>query len=174
MIGRRANTPRAVTALEPRRRPHGRPGPVGASSPDAPAGAQFWLGKSFSGFGPTGPWLVTPDEFDDPDDLALSCRLNGEVVQSSRTSDLIFSVGEIIERISAVTPMLPGDLVFTGTPSGVGMGRTPPRYLAPGDVRRIDDRRNRNDRHERSADERVPKRSHGGGVNHRAGADGGC
>jgi 2,4-diketo-3-deoxy-L-fuconate hydrolase len=95
---------------------------------------QFSLGKSFRGFGPTGPWLVTPDEFVDPDDLALTCRLNAEVVQSSRTSDLIFSVGEIIERITAITPMLPGDLVFTGTPAGVGMGRTPPRYLAPGDV----------------------------------------
>jgi 2-keto-4-pentenoate hydratase/2-oxohepta-3-ene-1,7-dioic acid hydratase in catechol pathway len=95
---------------------------------------QFSLGKSFPGFGPTGPWLVTPDEFDDPNDLALTCRLNDHVVQRSRTSDLIFSVGEIIERVSAITPMLPGDLVFTGTPSGVGMGRTPPRYLAPGDV----------------------------------------
>jgi 2-keto-4-pentenoate hydratase/2-oxohepta-3-ene-1,7-dioic acid hydratase in catechol pathway len=99
-----------------------------------PPAPQFSLGKSFPGFGPTGPWLVTPDEFDDPDDLALTCRLNAEVVQSSRTSDLIFSVPEIIERVSAITPMLPGDLVFTGTPSGVGMGRTPPRYLAPGDV----------------------------------------
>jgi 2-keto-4-pentenoate hydratase/2-oxohepta-3-ene-1,7-dioic acid hydratase in catechol pathway len=95
---------------------------------------QFSLGKSFPGFGPTGPWLVTPDEFDDPDDLALTCRLNGEVMQSSRTSDLIFSIGEIIERVSAIAPMLPGDLLFSGTPSGVGMGRTPPRYLAPGDV----------------------------------------
>ena len=55
-------------------------------------------------------------------------------MQSGRTSDLIFSVAEIIERVSAITPMLPGDLVFTGTPSGVGMGRTPPRYLQPGDV----------------------------------------
>ncbi len=95
---------------------------------------QFSLGKSFPGFGPTGPWLVTPDEFDDADDLELTCRLNAEVVQSSRTSDLIYSVAEIIERLSAITPMLPGDLVFTGTPSGVGMGRTPPRYLRPGDV----------------------------------------
>ena len=95
---------------------------------------QFSLGKSFPGFGPTGPWLVTPDEFDDPDDLAPTCRLNGQVVQSSYTSDLIFSVGEILEHVSAVTPMLPGDLVFTGTPSGVGMGRTPPCYLLPGDV----------------------------------------
>jgi len=95
---------------------------------------QFSLGKSFPGFGPTGPWLVTPDEFDDPDDLALACRLNGVVVQSSRTSDLIFSISEIIERVSAITPMLPGDLVFTGTPAGVGIGRTPPRYLVAGEV----------------------------------------
>ena len=99
-----------------------------------PPAPQFSLGKSFPGFGPTGPWLVTPDEFDGVDDLELTCRLNTEVVQSGRTSDLIFSVAEIIERVSAITPMLPGDLVFTGTPSGVGMGRTPPRYLQPGDV----------------------------------------
>jgi 2-keto-4-pentenoate hydratase/2-oxohepta-3-ene-1,7-dioic acid hydratase in catechol pathway len=99
-----------------------------------PPAPQFSLGKSFPGFGPTGPWLVTPDQFGNPDDLALTCRLNAEVVQSSRTSDLIFSVGEIVERVSAICPMLPGDLVFTGTPSGVGMGRNPPRYLAPGDV----------------------------------------
>ena len=99
-----------------------------------PPAPQFSLGKSFPGFGPTGPWLVTPDEFGNPDDLGLTCRLNAEVVQSSRTSDLIFSVGEIVERVSAICPMLPGDLVFTGTPSGVGMGRVPPRYLAPGDV----------------------------------------
>ena len=99
-----------------------------------PPAPQFSLGKSFPGFGPTGPWLVSPDEFDDPDDLALTCKLNGEVVQASRTSDLIFSVGEIIERVSAITPMLPGDLVFTGTPAGVGIGRTPPLFLAADDV----------------------------------------
>ena len=99
-----------------------------------PPAPQFSLGKSFPGFGPTGPWVVTPDELSDPDDLALTCRLNAHVVQSSRTSDLIFSISEIIERVSAITPMLPGDLIFTGTPSGVGMGRTPPRYLAAGDV----------------------------------------
>ncbi len=99
-----------------------------------PPAPQFSLGKSFPGFGPTGPWLVTPDEFDDVNDLALTCRLNTEVVQSARTSDLIFSVAEIIERVSAITPMLPGDLVFTGTPAGVGIGRTPPLYLQPGDV----------------------------------------
>lgn len=99
-----------------------------------PPAPQFSLGKSFPGFGPTGPWLVTTDELGDPDDLAITCTLNGQVVQSSRTSDLIFSVSEIIERVTAITPMLPGDLIFTGTPSGVGMGRTPPRYLAASDV----------------------------------------
>jgi len=99
-----------------------------------PPAPQFSLGKSFPGFGPTGPWLVTPDEFDDPDDIALACKLNDEVVQASRTSDLIFSVGEIIERVSAITPMLPGDVVFTGTPAGVGFSRTPPRFLAADDV----------------------------------------
>jgi 2,4-didehydro-3-deoxy-L-rhamnonate hydrolase len=99
-----------------------------------PPAPQFSLGKSFPGFGPTGPWLVTPDELANADDLSVSCRLNGELVQSSRTSDLIFSVSTIVEYVSTITPMLPGDLVFTGTPAGVGMGRVPPRYLRPGDV----------------------------------------
>lgn len=93
---------------------------------------QFSLGKSFPGFGPTGPWIVTPDEFRDPDDLAIGCTLDGEQVQSSRTSDLIFGVPALIERLSSICPLLPGDLIFTGTPSGVGFARTPPRFLAPG------------------------------------------
>lgn len=95
---------------------------------------QFSLAKSFPGFGPLGPVLVTPDEFPDPGDLALSTTINGQTVQDARTSDLIFDVPTIIERLSAVTPLLPGDVIFTGTPAGVGMGRTPPRWLAPGDV----------------------------------------
>lgn len=95
---------------------------------------QFSLGKSYPGFGPIGPVLVTPDEFDDPDDLELSCTLNGEVVQRSRTSDLIFSVPALVESLSGIVPLLPGDVIFTGTPSGVGSGRKPPRYLAPGDI----------------------------------------
>jgi 2-keto-4-pentenoate hydratase/2-oxohepta-3-ene-1,7-dioic acid hydratase in catechol pathway len=95
---------------------------------------QFSLGKSYPGFGPVGPWLVTPDEFDDPDDLELGCLVNGDQMQKARTSQLIFSVPELIEQLSAVTPLLPGDVIFTGTPSGVGLGRTPPRWLAPGDV----------------------------------------
>jgi 2,4-didehydro-3-deoxy-L-rhamnonate hydrolase len=95
---------------------------------------QFSLGKSFPGFGPTGPWLVTPDELANPDDLGLSCSLNGEVMQDSRTSDLIFSVPVLIEKLSGIIPLLPGDVIFTGTPSGVGVARKPPRFLAPGDV----------------------------------------
>jgi 2,4-didehydro-3-deoxy-L-rhamnonate hydrolase len=95
---------------------------------------QFSLGKSFPGFGPTGPWLVTPDEFADPNDLALSCTLNGETMQDSRTNDLIFSVPALIECLSGIVTLLPGDVIFTGTPSGVGMARKPPRFLSPGDV----------------------------------------
>jgi len=95
---------------------------------------QFSLGKSYPGFGPVGPWLVTPDEFSNPDDLELGCFVNGEQMQKGRTSDLIFNVPELIEQLSAVTPLLPGDLIFTGTPSGVGLGRSPQRWLGPGDV----------------------------------------
>lgn len=95
---------------------------------------QFSLGKSFPAFGPIGPWLVTPDEFDDPDDLELSCTVNGEEVQMARTSSMIFPVPELIARLSAVCPLLPGDLIFTGTPSGVGGARDPRTFLAPGDV----------------------------------------
>jgi 2-keto-4-pentenoate hydratase/2-oxohepta-3-ene-1,7-dioic acid hydratase in catechol pathway len=94
---------------------------------------QFSLAKSYPRFGPIGPWLVTPDEFDDPDDLVLRCSINGRAVQDGRTSELLFGVPAIIEHLSAVLPLLPGDAVFTGTPPGVGMGRVPPRWLAPGD-----------------------------------------
>ncbi|MER5433779.1 fumarylacetoacetate hydrolase family protein [Streptomyces sp. NPDC002588] len=93
---------------------------------------QFSLGKSYPGFSPIGPSLVSVDEFADPDDLALSCALDGEVLQDGRTKDLIFSVPELVARLSAVVPLLPGDVIFTGTPSGVGMGRDPERYLPPG------------------------------------------
>jgi 2,4-diketo-3-deoxy-L-fuconate hydrolase len=98
-----------------------------------PPSPQFSLGKSFPQFGPTGPVLVTPDEFSDPDDLAISCALNGEEVQSARTSQMIFSVPELIVGLSDIVTLLPGDLIFTGTPSGVGNARKPPKYLAPGD-----------------------------------------
>lgn len=94
---------------------------------------QFSLAKSFPGFGPLGPVVVTLDEFEDPNDLALSCSINGEVVQAGRTSQMIFSLGELLAELSRSTVLQPGDLIFTGTPSGVGVGRTPPRFLAPGD-----------------------------------------
>jgi 2-keto-4-pentenoate hydratase/2-oxohepta-3-ene-1,7-dioic acid hydratase in catechol pathway len=94
---------------------------------------QFSLGKSLPGFGPIGPWLVTLDELADPNDLELGCAINGEQMQLSRTSSLIFPVPALIEKLSAVMPLLPGDVIFTGTPSGVGLGRTPQRWLAPGD-----------------------------------------
>jgi len=98
------------------------------------AGLQFCLGKSFPGFGPIGPMLVTPDELTDPDDLAITCQVNGEVVQSSRTSNLVLGVSRLVEELSAVVPLLPGDLIFTGTPPGVGVARDPQRFLSPGDV----------------------------------------
>ena len=98
------------------------------------AGGQFSLGKSYRSYGPTGPWLVTGDELSDPDDLAIGCSLDGEVVQDGRTSDLVFSVARLIAELSEVVPLLPGDLIFTGTPSGVGIGRTPPRFLQVGEV----------------------------------------
>ena len=98
------------------------------------AGGQFSLGKSFPTFGPMGPSLVTPDELANPDDLAIECRINGEVVQQSRTSDMIFSVPRLIAELSGILPLLPGDVIFTGTPAGVGATRKPPRFLVPGDV----------------------------------------
>ncbi|HWW58377.1 MAG TPA: fumarylacetoacetate hydrolase family protein [Sphingopyxis sp.] len=95
---------------------------------------QFSMAKSLPGFGPVGPVVVTPDEFVNPDDLELGCAVNGVTMQSSRTSDFIFSVGELVEYISGLVPMYPGDLIFTGTPEGVGATRKPPIFLKPGDV----------------------------------------
>jgi 2,4-diketo-3-deoxy-L-fuconate hydrolase len=98
------------------------------------AGAQFSLGKSRRGYGPVGPWVVTMDEFAHPDDLAIGCSVNGEKMQDARTSDLIFSVPRLIAELSAVVPLLPGDIIFTGTPAGIGAVRQPPRFLQPGDI----------------------------------------
>ncbi|WP_448719674.1 fumarylacetoacetate hydrolase family protein [Microbacterium natoriense] len=95
---------------------------------------QFSLGKSFPGFGPTGPWLVTPDELADRDDLAISCSLSEEGMQSSRTSMMLYDVPELLVRLSAVCPLLPGDIIFSGTPSGIGNRRTPQRFIGPDDV----------------------------------------
>jgi 2,4-didehydro-3-deoxy-L-rhamnonate hydrolase len=98
------------------------------------AGAQFSLGKSRRGYGPMGPWVVTPDDLPDPDDLALGCSVDGEKVQDARTSELIFDVPQLVATLSAILPLLPGDVIFTGTPAGVGIARQPARYLQPGQV----------------------------------------
>jgi 2,4-diketo-3-deoxy-L-fuconate hydrolase len=95
---------------------------------------QFSLGKSFPGFGPLGPVLVTVDEFPDRDDIGVTCSVNGEVMQDSSTAQLIFPIAELIAYLSGILPLLPGDVILTGTPAGVGMGRSPKRFLAPGDV----------------------------------------
>jgi 2,4-diketo-3-deoxy-L-fuconate hydrolase len=97
---------------------------------------QFSLAKSFPGFAPTGPCVVSVDEFDRRDDLELACEVNGEIMQNSRTSHMIFSVSELVAYLSGIVTLWPGDIIFTGTPSGVGMGMTPPRFLHDGDVLR--------------------------------------
>ena len=94
---------------------------------------QFSMGKSIDTFGPLGPALVSIDAFADPNDLALSCDVGGERMQNARTSDLIFPVAELVEFLSALCTLEAGDLIFTGTPSGVGSTRTPRRYLQPGE-----------------------------------------
>jgi len=93
---------------------------------------QFSLGKSYRTFGPIGPWLVTPDELERRDDLELQCSVSGRVLQKGRTGQMVFSVSELIAQISQVCPMLPGDVLFTGTPPGVGMARKPQEFLQPG------------------------------------------
>jgi len=98
-----------------------------------PAPAQFNLGKSFPGFAPIGPVLITPDEFADPDDLELACTVSGEEMQKARTRDLIFSVPRIVAYLSSILPLSPGDVIFTGTPSGIGWTREPRRLLSPDD-----------------------------------------
>ncbi|MGI8606988.1 MAG: fumarylacetoacetate hydrolase family protein [Gaiellaceae bacterium] len=95
---------------------------------------QFTIAKSRDTYAPTGPVLVTPDELPDRDDLAVRCAVDGEEVQSGRTNDLIFPVPELVAFISSWCTLEPGDLIYTGTPSGVGDSREPPRYLSAGNV----------------------------------------
>jgi 2-keto-4-pentenoate hydratase/2-oxohepta-3-ene-1,7-dioic acid hydratase in catechol pathway len=95
---------------------------------------QFFKGKSLDRACPMGPWIVTADEIPDPSRLGLRLRLNGETRQDSDTSDMIFDIPAIIEALSLGMSLEPGTIVATGTPSGVGLGRTPPEYMRPGDV----------------------------------------
>tara|TARA_R110002020_G_scaffold475754_1_gene712051 strand:- start:6070 stop:6636 length:567 start_codon:yes stop_codon:yes gene_type:complete len=97
-------------------------------------GGQWIKGKSAPNFGPIGPWLVTPEEVGDPQKLALSLSVNGQTVQNSSTADMIFGIAEIISYMSGFMRLMPGDIIATGTPEGVGLGLTPPRFLGPGDV----------------------------------------
>jgi 2-keto-4-pentenoate hydratase/2-oxohepta-3-ene-1,7-dioic acid hydratase in catechol pathway len=97
-------------------------------------GKQWLLGKTPDTFAPTGPWLTTADEVPDSKDLTIALRLNGETMQNSSTRELIFGVDELIAYVSQLVRLEPGDLIFTGTPPGVGMARKPPVWLKPGDV----------------------------------------
>ncbi len=101
-------------------------------------GGQWVKGKSAPTFGPTGPFLITADEVPNPQDLALSLKVNGETQQSSNTSDMIFSVQEIVSYMSRFMELRVGDIIATGTPEGVGMGQSPQRWLQPGDVMELE------------------------------------
>ncbi|WP_397473276.1 fumarylacetoacetate hydrolase family protein [Pusillimonas sp.] len=97
-------------------------------------GGQWSKGKSFDTFGPIGPWLVTTDEIPDPQTLEMELKVNGETKQKSTTADMIFSVAQIVSHLSQFMTLLPGDVVITGTPSGVGLGMKPQQFLKKGDV----------------------------------------
>ncbi len=100
-------------------------------------GGQWTKGKSADTFGPIGPWVVTADEVPDPGKLALWTEVNGKRVQNSSTADLIFGIDEIVSYVSHFLSLMPGDVIATGTPSGVGLGMKPPQFLKPGDRMRL-------------------------------------
>ena len=95
---------------------------------------QWTKGKSADSFGPIGPWLVTADEIDDPQDLRLTLYVNGEICQDGTTANMVYGAAFLISYVSQFMSLQPGDIISTGTPAGVGMGRTPPRYLQAGDL----------------------------------------
>lgn len=97
-------------------------------------GKQWFIGKTFDTFAPIGPWIVTKDEIENPSALGIKLRLNGQTMQSSNTSNFIFSVPKVVSYVSQVMTLNPGDLIFTGTPPGVGGGRKPPVFMKPGDI----------------------------------------
>jgi 2-keto-4-pentenoate hydratase/2-oxohepta-3-ene-1,7-dioic acid hydratase in catechol pathway len=94
---------------------------------------QWTLGKNFPTFAPLGPWIVSKDEIADPHQLDISLTINGETLQKSNTRELIFKLPQLLSYISTMMPLMPGDIISTGTPAGVGIGRTPQRWLKPGD-----------------------------------------
>lgn len=97
-------------------------------------GGQWVKGKSCDTFAPLGPWIATSDEIDDPNNLRLWLKLNGEMMQDSTTADFVFNTQYLVSYLSQYMSLMPGDIISTGTPSGVGLGLNPPRYLKPGDV----------------------------------------
>lgn len=99
---------------------------------------QFFFSKSLDGAAPMGPWIVTADEIPDPHSLRIQMRLNGETMQDSNTSDMIFDIPTCITTLTSGLTLEPGDIIATGTPEGVGMGRTPQRWLRPGDVMEVE------------------------------------
>jgi 2-keto-4-pentenoate hydratase/2-oxohepta-3-ene-1,7-dioic acid hydratase in catechol pathway len=101
-------------------------------------GGQWLSGKSFDTFAPCGPWMVTADEIPEPGKLDIRLHLNGQVMQDSNTRELIFSVDHLVSYVSQFCTLHSGDLIYTGTPNGVGAGRTPPVYLKPGDVTEVE------------------------------------
>jgi 2-keto-4-pentenoate hydratase/2-oxohepta-3-ene-1,7-dioic acid hydratase in catechol pathway len=101
-------------------------------------GTQWCRGKGFDTFCPLGPVLVTREEIPDPQNLKLQTRVNGELLQDSSTGDMIFDVATLIEFLSGSTTLLPGTVILTGTPQGVGMARNPPRFLQPGDAVQVE------------------------------------
>lgn len=101
-------------------------------------GGQWLLGKTPDTFAPLGPWLVTADEVGDARELRIQLRLNGRTMQDSSTKELIFGMDEIIAHLSQITTLEPGDVIFTGTPPGVGMARKPPVFIQPGDVMEVE------------------------------------
>ena len=101
-------------------------------------GRQWMVGKTFDTFAPVGPVLVTADEVPDPHNLPIRLRLNGQTMQDSNTKQMIFSVGATLAYLSQVFTLEPGDLIFTGTPPGVGAARKPPVWLQPGDVAEVE------------------------------------
>ena len=101
-------------------------------------GGQWLLGKTFDTFAPTGPCIVPVNEISDPANLRVQMHLNGKVVQDSTTAQLIFDIPALIEHLTKIVTLLPGDLIFTGTPPGVGAARNPPVFLQPGDECKVE------------------------------------
>jgi 2-keto-4-pentenoate hydratase/2-oxohepta-3-ene-1,7-dioic acid hydratase in catechol pathway len=98
---------------------------------------QWVKGKSFDTFAPFGPWLVTPDEVPDPQNLRIWCEVSGEMMQDGNTKTMVFNVYNLVSVVSQYMTLMPGDIIATGTPPGVGLGMKPPRFLKAGDVMRV-------------------------------------